>query len=213
MSEAVFMFDGQDEAMQQASEDARQTFKFFWRELSWERRRIVPGLDMAMIKLPFTDGPRTDGRPDYEVMWVGEVDFDGETLSGQLCNSPNWLASVREGDGVQVPFAQLADWMMVADGHAYGGFTVNQMRAQMNRAERQQHDAAWGLKFGDPADIRVEIDLTGRSRGGLLSGLFGRKRQAADSPDGFKDHPMCINMIESIREQLQADASVAHQVD
>ena len=57
MSEQVFMYDGQDPELLQASESARQSFKYFWRELSWERRRIVPALDLAMVKLPFTDGP------------------------------------------------------------------------------------------------------------------------------------------------------------
>jgi len=41
------MFDGDDPAMQQAYEAAQQSFKYFWRELSWEQRRIVPGVDMA----------------------------------------------------------------------------------------------------------------------------------------------------------------------
>ena len=93
MSEPVFMFDDADPAMRQAYEAAQRSFKYFWRELSWEQRRIVPGLDMTMVKLPFTDGPRTDDNPDYEHMWIGELDFDGETIAGQLLNSPNWLTS------------------------------------------------------------------------------------------------------------------------
>src|SRR5688572_26075672 len=71
MSEPVFNFDDRDPAMQLAYDAAQRTFKYFWRELSWERRRIVPGLDMAMVKLPFTDGPRTDGNAEYEHMWIG----------------------------------------------------------------------------------------------------------------------------------------------
>src|ERR687891_2755598 len=54
MSEPVFMFDGEDPEMREACEAAQRSFKYFWRELSWEQRRIVPGLDMAMVKLPFT---------------------------------------------------------------------------------------------------------------------------------------------------------------
>jgi uncharacterized protein YegJ (DUF2314 family) len=54
MSEPVFMFDAKDPEMQQAYEAAQASFRYFWRELSWERRRIVPGLDMTMVKLPFT---------------------------------------------------------------------------------------------------------------------------------------------------------------
>src|SRR5215207_6522567 len=100
MSEPIFNFDDDNPSMQSAYEAAQQSFKYFWRELSWERRRIVPGLDMAMVKLPFTDGPRGDGNAEYEQMWIGDVEFDGETLSGQLLNAPNWLTSVHEGDTV-----------------------------------------------------------------------------------------------------------------
>jgi uncharacterized protein YegJ (DUF2314 family) len=211
MSEPIFMFDGADPAMQQAHEAAQQTFKYFWRELSWERRRIVPGLDMAMVKLPFTDGPRTDGNAEFEHMWIGEVNFDGETLYGELLNAPNWLTSVQEGEAVQAPFSHLTDWMMTVDGEAYGGFTVNAMRAKMSSQERKEHDAAWGLEFGDPADVRVEIVRDPKPKGKILSGLFGKK--TSNQPEGFKDHPMCINMVEKYEEQLKGDPAIAQGVD
>src|SRR3954468_8398978 len=98
------MFDASDPEMQQASRSAQDSFRYFWRELSWERRRIVPGLDMTMVKLPFTDGPRTDGKSEFEQMWIGDIGFDGDSISGRLLNSPNWLTSVREGEQLTVPF-------------------------------------------------------------------------------------------------------------
>jgi uncharacterized protein YegJ (DUF2314 family) len=198
MSNPIFMFDGADPQMKQAYEAAQRSFKYFWRELSWERHRIVPGLNLSVIKLPFTDGPRTDGHPDYEHMWIGEVDYDGATLSGRLLNSPNWLRSVQEGDSVRVPFSHLTDWMMAAEGRAYGGFTVNLMRAGMARTERQQHDDAWGLDFGDPASVRIEIQ----------SGT-----DAPSSPEVFHDHPMCINMLPGIESQLRQNAAIASSKD
>ena len=73
--------------MQKASATAQHSFKFFWRELSWGRRRIIPALGGAMIKLPFTDGPRTDGNAEYEIMWLNDVDFDGTMLTGTLLNA------------------------------------------------------------------------------------------------------------------------------
>jgi uncharacterized protein YegJ (DUF2314 family) len=213
MSEPIFMFDGDEPAMQRAYESAQRSFKYFWRELSWERRRIVPGLDMSMVKLPFSDGPRTDGRPEYEHMWIGDVDFDGETLSGKLLNSPNWLTSVREGDSVRAPFSHLTDWLMVVGGKAYGAFTVNLMRAKMGVQERKQHDAAWGLDFGDPAAIRVEIERGEKPKSGFLSGLFRSQPTNSIEQDGFKDHPMCVNMLEKIEEQLKIDPAIARTAD
>jgi uncharacterized protein YegJ (DUF2314 family) len=212
MSEPVFTFDDSDAAMQSAYDAARRNFKYFWRELSWERRRIVPGLDMAMVKLPFTDGPRTDGNPAYEQMWIGDVNFDGETLSGALLNSPNRLTSVKEGDAVQAPFSELRDWLMTADGKAYGAFSVNQIRAAMSSKERKEHDQAWGFDFGDPATTRVEILRQGNSKGGLLSGLFGGRSGKSNPLEGFQDHPMCVNMLEKYGAQLRDDASIARDV-
>jgi uncharacterized protein YegJ (DUF2314 family) len=215
MSETIFMHDGNDASMKQACEAARQSFKYFWRELSWERRRIVPGLDMSMVKWPFSDGARIDGRPEYEQMWVGEVEYDGEMLSGKLLNSPNWLSSVREGDAVRAPFSHLSDWMMTVDGRAYGGFTVNQIRAKMGSKERKQHDAAWGLDFGDPAEVRLEIamDRVNKPKTGFLSGLFGGGQKNESNTKEFKDHPMCINMLEKIEEQLKQTPAVVHAAD
>jgi len=212
MSEQIFMFDERDPAMQRAYEAARASFKHFWRELSWERRRIVPALDGAMVKLPFTDGPRTDGNSDYEHMWIGEVGFDGETLSGELLNAPNWLTSVQQGDAVRAPFSHLTDWLMRADGQAYGAFTVNQMRAKMNSRERKAHDKAWGLDFGDPATVRVEISSEERPKGGAFSSLFRGQPKNSDQQEGFRDHPMCVNMLPQYDAQLAGDPTIARDV-
>lgn len=207
------MFDATDPAMQQAYQAAQGSFRYFWRELSWERRRIVPALDMAMVKLPFTDGPRSDGNSEYEHMWIGDVGFDGDSISGTLLNSPNWLTCVREGEQVSVPFSHLTDWMMTANGRAYGGFTVNLMRSRMGRKERDQHDQAWGLEFGDPADIRVELQRESQPKAGLLAGLFGNGSRSDPAPVVFSDHPMCVNMIPKIQAQLEADPSIARTID
>ena len=212
MSEPIFMFDDKDPEMQQAYRAAQASFRYFWRELSWERRRIVPGLDMTMVKLPFTDGPRTDGNSEFEHMWIGDIGFDGDLVSGTLLNSPNWLTSVSEGGAVSVPFGYLTDWMMTADGRAYGGFTVNLMRSRMSRRERNEHDQAWGLDFGDPADVQIEIRRESKPKGGLISGLFGRGSRPQAAPEGYSDHPMCVNMIPKIEAQLQADRSIASTI-
>lgn len=201
--------------MEKARMTAKETFKYFWRELSWERRRIIPGLGMAAVKLPFTDGPRTDDNPEVEQMWVGEVEYDGQTLSGILMNSPIGLASVKEGDRVEAPFSDLSDWMFTSGKFAYGGFTVHLMRSGMDVHERRAHDKAWGLDFGDSSDIRVEFRES-PSKPGLLAGLFGRRpRLDAQpvSPDGFRDHPMCVNCLEKMEKQIKGDPSVVQSVD
>src|SRR5687767_12674423 len=120
----VYMAEGDDPEMQKASEQARATFRYFWREVAWERRRIVPALDLACVKVPFSDGPRParsrttggpgarpPGTPEVELMWLDEVDFDGQLVGGVLLNTPNWLKTVKAGDPAHVPLDQVSDWM------------------------------------------------------------------------------------------------------
>src|SRR6185312_5536271 len=93
-----------DSGMQVANQAARSTFRYFWRELAWERRRIVPALDLACVKAPFSDDEnavRVKDQPEVEQMWLGEIDFDGQFVSGTLLNAPNWLKSVKQGDSAR----------------------------------------------------------------------------------------------------------------
>lgn len=213
MNEPTFLFDNENPKMQEAYRAAQASFRYFWRELSWERRRIVPALNMTLVKLPFTDGPQADGNSEFEQMWIGDIDFDGDSVSGTLLNSPNYLTSVQEGCVVSAPFGHLTDWMMTADGRAYGGFTVNLMRSKMNRRERNEHDQAWGLDFGDPTDVQIEIKEKSKPQAGLIASLFGKDTVPQSAPEGFSDHPMCANMIPEIKALLQADPSIARTID
>jgi uncharacterized protein YegJ (DUF2314 family) len=156
-SHPAFLADNSDPEMQRAYEQARCTFRYFWREVAWDRRRIVPALALAGVKAPFTDGERrgrTDGKPTVEHMWLSDVDFDGRLVIGKLINSPRWLKTIKEGDSARFTLGELSDWLFSFSGVAYGGFTVNLLRSRMTARERREHDAAWGLDFGDPASVR-----------------------------------------------------------
>jgi len=194
----VFMFDNDDAEMQRAYQNARANFRYFWRENAWERRRIVPGLDLSCVKAPFTDGKtrtKESDPPAVEEMWFSEVDFDGREVSGVLLNAPNWLKSIKQGDAVRMPLAQISDWMYAINGEVFGAYTVNLIRSRMSRQERQDHDNAWGLNFGDPNKIRVMPEP--KSSGGFFKSLFGKKEEPS------QDHPMSINMAPSLQEELK----------
>lgn len=193
--------------MQRAYENARATFRYMWRELSWEYRRIIPALDLACVKAPFWDSERNQGPSDaskVEHMWYSEIEFDGDHVSGVLINSPNELHTIKEGDAVSIPLAQISDWMYAIQGEVFGAYTVNLMRSRMGRQERKQHDDAWGQNFGDPNKIRVMPDAKG---GGILKSWFGKKQ------DETGEHPMCLNMVDSFREQISKDPSFATSTD
>lgn len=203
----VFYFDENDPEMQSAFENARETFRYFWRELSWEARRIVPALDLAAVKAPFWDGDRSRGPSEHsevEQMWFNDIDFDGETVRGTLLNAPNQLTSVQAGDRVDVPFEGISDWMYAIQGEVYGAYTVNVIRARMGGRERREHDAAWGLNFGDPKKIRIVPEA---NAGGFFSRWFGKKTDPAD------EHPMSEAMVKSLREMLEASPSMLTDTD
>lgn len=204
----VFMFDNDDPEMQRAYENARASFRYFWREVAWERRRIVPGLDLACVKAPFSDGDqkeRNSDGPEVEHMWLSEVDFDGQFVSGALLNSPNWLKSIEQGDAARLPLGAISDWMYVIRGEVFGAYTVNLLRSRMGKQERQEHDEAWGLNFGDPGKIRVAPEWNKGS--GFLNKWFGKK--AADA----SEHPMSLSMAASLREELAKNPAMISEKD
>src|SRR5690242_2934464 len=45
----VFSAPADDPALLAAMERARTTFKYLWRELTWEYRRIIPGVDVSGV--------------------------------------------------------------------------------------------------------------------------------------------------------------------
>lgn len=204
----VVMFDNSDPEMQRAYENARANFRYFWREVAWERRRIVPALDLACVKAPFSDGNQaTSGSdtPDVEHMWLSDVDFDGQFVSGVLLNSPNWLKTVKEGDAARIPLTEISDWMYAISGEVFGAYTVNLMRSRMGRQERAQHDAAWGLKFGDPNKTRVVPERN--KGGGFLKNWFGSQ------PTDNEEHPMSEGMAGKLKEQLSKNPSLLSSKD
>jgi uncharacterized protein YegJ (DUF2314 family) len=201
----VFLAENNDPEMQRACENARASFRYFWREVAWERRRIIPALTLACVKAPFSDGePKRSARgtPSVEHMWLSEIDFDGRLISGVLLNSPNTLKSVKKGDSAQLPLSQISDWMYAIGREVFGAYTVNLLRSRMERRELEGHDRAWGLNFGDPKNIRVIPEPN--KGGGLLKTWFGKK------PVNTQEHPMSEAMAVSLKEQLAKDGSLVY---
>ncbi|MBS0261932.1 MAG: DUF2314 domain-containing protein [Planctomycetes bacterium] len=207
-SENIYSFDGADPEMHQAYERAQSTFRYFWREMAWERRRIIPALNLACVKAPFSDGDQAEGHPDdFEVehMWISEVDFDGRNVSGTLLNVPNNLKSIAQGDAVTLPLEQISDWMYAIAGEVYGAYTVNLMRSRMSPRERMSHDSAWGLDFGDPTKIRLVPEP--KQGKGLLKSWFGKRSAETD------EHPMSENMAVSLVAEIEKDKSILTSQD
>lgn len=189
----VFYAKPDDPEMAKAVAGAVASFKYLWRELTWEYRRIVPGLDLSAVKVAFND---PGGAPDMaEHMWLSDIAFDGEVISATLMNAPNGLTSVEEGDRVEFRVDQIEDWMYVIEGHVYGGFTVQVLRGGMSPSERSEHDAAWGFDFAEPdrVDLVPNWDAKKQGKGASVVG----------DPDA--EHPMSENMAKGLAEAIDAN--------
>ena len=81
------------------------------------------------------------------------------------------------------PLAELGDWMFSIVGKTYGGYSVQAQRQQMTEDQRQAHDQAWGLNFGNPQEVFVVYQQT-------------------ENPDALVEHPMSLNMKDQVREML-----------
>lgn len=188
----IFFAETGDPAMNQAFQRAQDTFGYFWRELSWEYRRIVPGLEIACVKVAFSQQVKKE--PIVEHMWINEVSFDGETIKGVLLNDPNRLTNVSRGQGVEIPLAQVSDWLFARGGKTFGGFTIQAMRSRMDAAGLESHDKAWGFDFGDHRGIL------------LAAGQL-------ENPENLEEHPMSRNMGPKLAEFLTQYPSQLHSAD
>jgi uncharacterized protein YegJ (DUF2314 family) len=224
----VFFAADNDPEMQAACEKARATFRYFWRELAWERRRIIPGLNLACVKAPFSDGEHARAQratsdtapPNVEQMWLDEIDFDGQFVTGVLVNNPNWLKSVKQGDSARFGLSEISDWMYAGSlfevgkrvdvPEVYGAFTVNLLRSRMGRHERKEHDDAWGLDFGDPIINRI-VPYGKKKSAGLLQSWFGKREPEPDVLE--MEHPMSEAMAPKLKEQLAQNPSLLHSKD
>lgn len=184
MSEPKIFYSEADDDMLKAFNKAQETFKYFWRELSWEYRRIAPALELACVKVAFSQNTPDPERPLVEHMWINEVGFDGDNVSGVLINEPNAISNVKNGQRVQIPLTHISDWLFASQGKTYGGFTIQLMRSKMNDKERKDHDRAWGLDFGDFHSVWLV-------------------RDQSEHPENLREHPMSINMKDSLIDFLK----------
>lgn len=184
----------QDEKLREATLNAQKNFNHFWRELYWEYRRIIPGHDFAMIKIPFEQNVPEETEPLVEHMWINNIHFDGEQVFGELVNAPNYLTNISKGEKVTKSIEEIGDWMISIEGKTYGGFTVQAMRSGMSEKERRNHDKAWRLDFGDYNEI-----------------LLVHKQK--ENPENLVEHPMSKNMAEKMKEFLQENPNEISEPD
>lgn len=177
-----------DDELDAAAARALKTFGYFWREMTWEKHRVQKGVDLALVKALLTDGP------DHEFLWVSDVNFDGESLTGSLDSDPLTITSMQAGRTVEFSLADVYDWMYVREGNVFGGHTLDVLRGRMNDQERADHDATWGYEFSKPGIVNV-IPSSNAQR-------------STTKPDAAIDHPMAGHLAKALTEKLANDDGV-----
>ncbi|MFD2541243.1 DUF2314 domain-containing protein [Lacinutrix gracilariae] len=188
------IFTEQNQKMKAAYLKAQETFNYFWREIYWEAKRVVPAHDLALVKIPFLQKVEGREQPLVEHMWISEIAFDGEYITGVLMNSPNLLTNIAEGDTVNRKVSEISDWMLAIDRKTYGGYTIQVLRSNMTEEARKQHDEAWGLDFGDFNNILVAY-------------------QQEEHEENLIEHPMSKVMEQPARDYFEANLDVVKAAD
>ncbi|OJJ14804.1 hypothetical protein BKI52_40300 [marine bacterium AO1-C] len=186
-NQEIFFAKGDSPEMLEAFRKAQETFKYYWREVSWEYRRIIPALEVACVKVAFTQQLADDEEPTVEHMWINNVSFDGDEISGTLVNEPQQLTNVQLNDEVTVPLRQISDWLFAIMGKTYGGFTIQAMRSLMSEDARKAHDEAWGVDFGDFEEV-----------------LWAYEQK--EHPENLEEHPMSRSMKDQWLKFVQNDS-------
>ncbi|HFG6931514.1 TPA: DUF2314 domain-containing protein [Acinetobacter baumannii] len=178
-----------------AFENAIGTFKYFWRELYWESRRIVSALELAYVKCAFIQENLEDkNEPLIEYMWIDQVDFDGSTITGILLNEPYIIDNVQAGETVRLQFESIVDWMFLSNGTVHGAFTIQEYRKTLNASGRKEYDEAWGIDFGNPDEILLVYDQK-------------------NCPENLEEHPMCRSILEQFINIINTDPTIITEKD
>lgn len=146
-NKAITGVSDEDPAMNQAMQEARDTFPAAWKKIREDQRRPQPNFTNVMVKARFSDKPALKAEEDAEHMWVGNFTFDGKTIRGTLLSKPGGLKSVKNGDQVSFPLERLSDWTYAEDGLMAGSFTVKLLHSRMSPEEKQEHNEATGINW------------------------------------------------------------------
>jgi uncharacterized protein YegJ (DUF2314 family) len=209
---------GDDPDIKKASQEARKTFRYFWKQVSYDFNRIVPALEMACVKVAFSDDS-ADPTSQVEHMWINEIDFDGVTIRGTLVNEPNWLKSVKAGDPVECKISDIGDWMCVLAGSVYGGYTVQVTRGRMSSVERKSYDEQWGLEFPPPNEVLIppETEDFEPVIAKLLKEQLEKKVDTVNSRDDAGRNPLHLEALfgrtHTVRVLLEFGANPMHLCD
>ena len=119
------MVEGDDPEMAAAIAKARSTLPHFWQVFDNRER----GESKFSLKVEIKD------ERGSEFFWVIDLERrDGKT-TGAINNDPNVVAGVKLGDRIEIPEADIADWLYMRDGKMIGNETLKPLLKRMPAEE------------------------------------------------------------------------------
>jgi uncharacterized protein YegJ (DUF2314 family) len=124
----VVNVDENDPEMLVAIAKARESLPQFWQVFE-DRAR---GESDFALKVKITDKNGT------EHFWATEIERqDGRTMA-TINNDPNIVASVKLGDRIEIPEADISDWLYLRDGKMVGNETLRPLLKTMPTDEAEK---------------------------------------------------------------------------
>jgi uncharacterized protein YegJ (DUF2314 family) len=128
----VISVEQNDAEMNAAIAKARETLPQFWQAFD---KRDRGERDFA-LKVRIAD------KNGAEHFWaVGLERRDGKIM-GTINNDPNIVSNVKPGDRIEIPEADISDWMYMRDGKMVGNQTIKPLFKQMSAGEVQQYKSS-----------------------------------------------------------------------
>jgi len=114
-----------DPEMTTAISKARETLPQFWQVFD-KRERGENGFALKV---------RITNKKGAEHFWVTDVERRDGKAVGTINNDPNTVTSVKLGDRIEIPEADITDWLYMRDGKMVGNHTLKPLFKQMPGAE------------------------------------------------------------------------------
>jgi uncharacterized protein YegJ (DUF2314 family) len=114
-----------DPEMAAAITKARKSLPDFWKKV----QTPANGEDGFSLKVKIKD------KNGSEHFWITDIKRQNETVSGVINNDPEIVQSVKMGQRVTVPEADISDWMYMRSGKIYGNETIHALYKTMSPDE------------------------------------------------------------------------------
>ena len=130
----IIGIEADDVEMNAAIAKARETLPRFWEAFDH------PGQNDAdfCLKVKITDGK------EVEYFWMEKVEKKDGKIFGNIGNDPDLVHNVKLGDYIEIPEADISDWLYMHDGKMVGNYTIRVLFKHMSAEEAAKYKAILG---------------------------------------------------------------------